>query len=47
MIQKSLNQLEKARKEIRWQMAVFGVSGGSAAISSQFLNKHHKTYKTL
>ena len=30
-------------KKNRRQMAVFGGSGGFAAVSSQFLNKHHKS----
>ena len=29
-------------KKVCWQMAVFGGSSGSAAVSSQFLIKHHK-----
>ena len=42
MIPKCLIQREMAKK-IRRQMAVFGGSGGFAAVSSQFLNKHHKS----
>ena len=41
MIQKCLIQREIAKKNLR-QMTVFGGCGGFAAVSSHFLNKHHK-----
>ena len=42
MIPKCLIQREMAKK-IHLEMAVFGGSDGFAAVSSQFLNKHHKS----
>ncbi len=42
MIPKCLIQRNGKKKNWR-QMAVFGGSGGFAAVSSQFLNKHHKS----
>ena len=37
------NSARNGEKKIRRQMAVFGGSGGFAAVSSQFLNNHHKS----
>ena len=35
-------QQEMSTTKIRWQIEVFGVSSGFAAVSSQFLNKHKR-----
>ncbi len=40
IIQKCIIQQKNGKTKIRWLMAVFG---GFAAVSSQFLNKHHKS----
>ena len=37
------NSARNGKKKIRRLMAVFGGSGGFAAVSSQFQNKHHKS----